>query len=451
MASLKPNVGPRIVVTPPGPRAKEIIALDHQFLSTSLSRTAELVGVRAHGVYVEDIDGNRFLDFGSGISVTIMGHTHPRVVEAIRRQAAELIHVNSCDYLSVPQVDFAQRITGLTPGDFPKRVFFSSSGSEAIEAAIKSAVYHTKRHGFIAFTGGFHGRTMGALGLTTNAPVSRRHYAGSLMPNVAFAPFAYPYRSPFAGDCATETLRFLEEQILDRVLPTEDCAAIVYEPIQGAGGYIVPPREFIQGLQKICRERDILLIADEVQTGFAKTGYMFASEAFGTEPDILCLSKSIAAGLPMGATVARAELLDWAPNTHENTLGGNPVVLSAALAVLDVIEEEKLTTRARLIGERLTQGLHELQSRHALIGDVRSMGAMVGIELVRDRETKEPATKQRDAFIKACFERGLLVLGAGASSIRLSPPLVMTEEEVEMGVAVMDEALMILTGPLELK
>ncbi len=438
--------GPKIVVRPPGPRARKVIAEDRTYLSTSLSRTAKLVGLRAHGAYVEDVDGNTFLDFGSGISVTVMGHTHPRIVEAIQRQAAELIHVNSCDYLSLPQVEYARRITGLTPGSFPKRVFFSNSGSEAVEAAIKAAVYHTRRQGLIAFTGAFHGRTMGALGLTTNAPVSRRHYAGSMMGNVAFAPFAYPYRNPFKEDAARGALRFLEEHVLDRVLPAEDCAAIILEPIQGAGGYIVPPVEFVQGIERICRQRDILLIADEVQTGFAKTGHMFACEAFGVEPDIVCLSKSIAAGLPMGATVARAELLEWDPNTHENTLGGNPVVLAAALAALDVFQQEGLTERARRIGSRLMSGLSALQGRFQTIGDVRGLGAMIGVEFVLDRESREPARELRDRFVQACFESGLLVLGAGPSAVRLSPPLILSDEEVDVGLALMEQALVRVAG-----
>lgn len=441
MEHLQPNRGPKIVVTPPGPKARAVMEKDHQYLSTSLSRTSDLVAQRAHGAYVEDVDGNIFLDFGSGISVTIMGHTHPKVVEAIRKQAGELIHVNSCDYMSLPQVEYAQRLTALTPGSFPKRVFFSNSGSESIETAIKIAVYHTKRHGFIAFSGGFHGRTMGAVGLTSNAATSRRYYTGSMMGNVAFAPFANPYRNPFAGDCAVEALRFLEEQVLDHTMPTADCAAIIFEPVQGAGGYVVPPVEFVQGLQRICRERGILLIADEVQTGFAKTGYMFASEAFGIEPDVICLSKAIAAGLPMGATVARAELLDWDLNTHENTLGGNPVVVAAALAVLDIFEEEKLTEKARRIGVRLMNGLRRLQDEFCLIGDVRGLGAMIGIEFVVDRQTKKPAKDQRNRFIEECFKRGLLVLGAGASSIRLSPPLILTDQEVDMGLEIIKQAL----------
>jgi 4-aminobutyrate aminotransferase len=433
--------GPRILVHPPGPRAQEVMAQDHNYLSTSLSRTSNLVAARAHGAYVEDVDGNVYLDFGSGIAVTTIGHTHPHVVKAIQQQAEQLIHANSCDYLTLPQVEYARRITSITPGNFAKRVFFSSSGAEAVETAIKSAVYHTKRRGVIAFVGSFHGRTMGALGLTTNSPVSRRHYTGSMMANVAFAPFANPYRNPFDGEVAESCLEYLKEYVLDKVLPAEDCAAVIFEPIQGAGGYIVPPIEFLIGLQQICRERDILLIADEVQTGFGKTGYMFACEGFGLEPDILCLSKAIAAGLPMGVTVARADLLDWPPNTHENTLGGNPVVVSAALAVLDVFEEEGLVEKAEFIGGLLNEGLQRLQDKHMIIGDLRGMGAMIGIEFVRDRVTKEPAKVERDRFVLRCFEKGLLTLGAGESSVRLAPPLVLTDHEIQIGLEIIDNVL----------
>jgi 4-aminobutyrate aminotransferase len=262
-----------------------------------------------------------------------------------------------------------------------------------------------------------------------------------MMSNVAFAPFAYPYRNFFKGECASATLRYLEEQVLDRVIPTEDCAAIIFEPIQGAGGYIVPPVEFVKGLERICRERGILLIADEVQTGFAKTGYMFACEAFGIAPDLICLSKSIAAGLPMGVTVARADLLEWDLNTHENTLGGNPVIMAAALAVLDVFEEERLVDRARHVGERLSTGLKLLQEAYAVIGDVRGLGAMMGIEFVVDPISKEPAQDLRDAFIQSCFEKGLLLLGAGPSSVRLAPPLILSDKDIQTGLEIMRSVL----------
>jgi 4-aminobutyrate aminotransferase len=441
---MKTYDGPMINTKPPGPKARAMIAKDNALLSTSLSRTSDLVGVRAHGAYVEDVDGNVFLDFGSGIAVTVMGHTHPHVVDAIKRQAEELIHVNSCDYLSLPQIEYARRIVDLSPGDFPKRVFFSNSGAECVECGIKAAKYHTSRQGMIAFVGGFHGRTMGALALTSNSSVSRRRYTSSLMPNVAFAPYAYCYRCPFnqrKDACGLECLRYLEEWVLDKVMPAEDCAAMIVEPVQGPGGFLVPPAAFLQGLERICQQRGILLVVDEVQTGFGKTGSLFACDHFGITPDILCLSKAIAAGLPMGATITRSSLLEWDLNTHENTLGGNPVVVAAALAVLDVFEEENLTASASRIGERLCRGLETLQDRFETIGDVRNAGALIGVEFVKDRQTKEPAAETRDRFLRECFERGLMTLGAGPSSVRFAPPLILTDKQIDTGLSIMEEVL----------
>jgi 4-aminobutyrate aminotransferase len=341
-------------------------------------------------------------------------------------------------------VEYARRIASLSPGDYPKRVFFSNSGAESVECAIKAAKFATQRPGMVAFIGGFHGRTMGALALTTSSPVARRRFTASLMPNVAFAPYAYCYRCPFGQHqeaCGLECLRYLEQWVLGRVMPVEDCAALMIEPIQGAGGYIIPPPAFLQGLERVCREQGLLFIVDEVQTGFGKTGAMFACDHFGITPDILCISKAIAAGLPMGATIARSSLLEWDLNSHENTLGGNPVVIAAALAVLDIFDEENLTAAASHIGERLTKGLKGLQDRFEVIGDVRSAGAMFGIEFVKDRETKEPAREARDRFVKECFERGLLTLGAGPCSARLAPPLILTDGQVDTGLSIMEEVL----------
>ncbi len=435
---------PRIVSKPPGPKARAKIKEDNALLSTSLTRTAPLVGVRASGAFVEDIDGNIFLDLGSGIAVTSVGHTHPKVVDAIRKQAGDLIHVNSCDYISLPQIEYARRILELAPGDFKKRIFFSNSGTESVECGIKTAKYHTQRTGMIAFVGGFHGRTMGSLGLTSSSSVSKRRYMSSVMPSVAFAPYAYCYRCPFGkikNECDLECLSYLENWVLEKAMPIEECAAIVVEPIQGAGGYIAPPKSFMQGLETICRKNDILLMVDEVQTGFCKTGHMFASDYYDIEPDILCISKAIAAGLPMGATITRSELLEWDLNTHENTLGGNPVVISAALAVLDILEQEKLSEAASVVGEKLASGLVEMQSKYEVIGDVRGIGTLMAIEFVSDRETKEPATDLRNEFILKCFESGVLILGAGASSIRFAPPLNITVNQLDTGLSIMDEVL----------
>ncbi len=436
--------GIKIVTDPPGPKAREWIGRDNTALSTSLSRTSDLVARRGHGPYVEDVDGNVFLDFGSGIAVSVMGHTEPSVVKAVQEQAAELIHANSCDYLTLPQVEYAERFVKLCPGDFPKRAFFSNSGAECIECGIKVAKYNTRRAGSIAFLGAFHGRFMGSLALTTNSPVSRRRYIASMMPSVAFAPYAYCYRCPFQQQypgCNLECLQYLKENVLERVIPKEDCAFIIVEPLQGAGGFIIPPKEFLQGVQEVCRENGILLMVDEVQTAFGKTGHFLASEYFGLEPDILCVSKAIAAGLPMGITVTRSELMEWELNTHENTLGGNPVVLAGALAVLDLYENQGFTEKAARVGEWIQAGMRQLREKHELIGDLRMLGTMIGIELVENRETKEPAAEKRNRLIELAFKKGLLILGAGKSSIRLAPVHTMTEDEVKAGVAILDSAL----------
>lgn len=441
--------GPKIVVDPPGPKAREWIGRDNDVLSTSLSRTSDLVALRAHGPYVEDVDGNVFMDFGSGIAVSVMGHTEEHVVKAVQDQAAELIHANSCDYLTLPQVEYAERFVKMCPGDFKKRAFFSNSGAECIECGIKVAKYNTKKTGSIAFLGAFHGRFMGSLALTTNSPVSRRHYISSMMPAVAFSPYAYCYRCPFKQQypgCNMECLEFLKENVLNRVIPPEDCAFMIIEPIQGAGGFIIPPKEFLQGVQDICRENGILLMVDEVQTAFGKTGYFLASEYFGLEPDILCVSKAIAAGLPMGITVTRAELMEWDLNTHENTLGGNPVVVAGALAVLDLYEKKGFIGKAAQVGEWLQAGVKELEEKYEIIGDVRALGTMVGIEFVESRETKEPATEKRNRLIELSFKKGLLILGAGKSSVRLAPVHTMTEDEIKLGVKILDEALAEIIG-----
>ncbi|MFH1039406.1 MAG: aminotransferase class III-fold pyridoxal phosphate-dependent enzyme [PVC group bacterium] len=441
--------GPKIIVDPPGPKAKAWIERDNRVLSTSLSRTNDLVALRAHGPYVEDVDGNVFMDFGSGIAVSVMGHTEPTVVKAVQDQAAQLIHANSCDYLTLPQVEYAERFVKLCPGDFKKRVFFSNSGAECIECGIKVARYNTGRAGSIAFLGAFHGRFMGSLALTTNSPVSRRRYISSMMPGVAFSPYAYCYRCPFKQKhpgCGLECLQYLKENVLNRVIPPEDCAFIIVEPIQGAGGFIIPPKEFLQGVQEVCRENGILLMVDEVQTAFGKTGYFLASEYFGLVPDILCVSKAIAAGLPMGITVTRSELMEWELNTHENTLGGNPVVVAGALAVLDLYEKKGFTGKAAKVGEWLQEGIRELQEKYELIGDVRALGTMVGIELVESRKTKEPATKKRNRLIELTFKKGLLILGAGKCSVRLAPVHTMTEDEVKVGIQILDDALAEITG-----
>ncbi len=443
---------PKIVVEPPGPKAREIIARDEAVLSRSLTRTAPLVGVGAEGVWVRDIDGNEFLDFGSGIAVTNVGHMHPRVVETVKREVERLIFVNSFDFHTVPQVNLAERLVRITPGSFRKRVFFVNSGTEAVECAIKASRYRTGRYYTVAFINSFHGRTMGSLALTSTSTTARRRFQ-PMMPGVVHAPYPYCYRCPLGHregppDCGFACLSYLEDQILGHVAPPDEVSAIVFEPIQGAGGYVVPPGEWVRGLRRIADEHGIPLIADEVQSGMGRTGRWCAVEHFGVVPDGVTLSKAIAAGFPFGAFVGRADLLEWEPGAHENTLGGNPVLASVALTVLDVIEEERLMENAERVGSHMMGRLRDMASEHEVVGDVRGKGLMIGVEFVRDRETREPAPRVKSEVIRRAFKRGLILLGAGRSSLRLAPPLVITEEEADVGLDILEEVIGEVEGDL---
>jgi 4-aminobutyrate aminotransferase len=434
---------PKILTPLPGPKAKKLIEIDEECLSPSLTRTAPLVGVKTNGVWVEDIDGNTFLDFGSGIAVANVGHRHPEVVKAVKEQIDKCDHVNSCDYYTVPQVEYALDLFKMTPGNFKKRVFFANSGTEAVECGIKVAKWHTKRYYFISFIGGFHGRTMGALSLTTTGLSVRRNYA-PLMSGVYFVPYAYCYRCVFKQtypECNLYCLDYLEDVVFKKIVVPEETAGIIVEPIQGAGGYIVPPNEFLPRLVEICRKNGILLVDDEVQTGFARTGKMWACEHWGVEPDILCMSKAMAGGLPCGACVTRKEVMNWTPSSHENTLGGNPIVISAAQAILRIIKDEGLVEKAAKQGKYLFNRFEELKETHEIIGDVRGKGLMIGIEFVKNRRDKTPAVDQRDKMILEAFKRGLLLLGAGQSSLRLAPPLIINREDLDLGVDLFEQTL----------
>jgi 4-aminobutyrate aminotransferase len=437
-----PYSSPKIVVTPPGPRAREWIRKDEAALSPSLTRSSPLVGLRAEGVFVEDVDGNVYLDFGSGIAVTALGHRPPEVISAMKQQLDRLDFINSLDYYTVPQVEYAQMLFRVTPGQFAKRVFFTNSGSEAVDTAIKMAKWHTRRPYGIGFINGFHGRTLGAVSFTTTGTAARRGFA-PLYPIGQFVPYPYCYRCLFNREypsCDLHCLSYLSDITLKKITPPDEVAFILVEPVQGAGGYIVPPKEFLPRLAEICRQNGILLIVDEVQTGFARTGCMFACQHFGVEPDIITLSKALAHGFPAGAAVARAEVMDWQPGAHEGTLNGGPVIMEAAKAVLKVIEREKLTERAREQGQYLKGQLQGLQERYPLIGDVRGLGLMVGVELVKDAR-KTPAKDSRDRLLEEAFRRGLLLLGAGECSIRLAPPLVITREQLDAGLSIIEECL----------
>ena len=433
---------PRLVTPLPGPAAKKILELDRKYVSPSYTRSYPLVAKTGRGAMVEDVDGNVFLDFAAGIAVVSTGHCHPEVVAAIQKQAAELIHMSGTDFYYPQMVELAQRLAAITPGKEPQRVFFGNSGTEAIEAAIKLAKYHTKRDKLIAFYGGFHGRTMGSLSLTASKAVQRKGF-GTLLAGVFHIPYAYPYRCPYGREpqsCCTECATVLEREIFKRIVDPEEVAAIIVEPIQGEGGYIPAPAEFLLELQRVCRKYGILLVSDEVQCGMGRTGKWWAGDHAGLEPDILCTAKGIASGMPLGVTIARASIMDWPPGAHASTFGGNPVCIAAALATMDLLER-KYMENARRMGEFILNRIAGWRERHQIVGDIRGKGLMIGIEMVRDQTTRERAHDLRERIVQLAFARGVLVLGAGENTLRLSPPLVIDEEQADFAVGTLDACI----------
>lgn len=432
---------PHLVTPLPGPKAAAIVARDRDVLSPSYTRSYPFVMQRGEGAVVEDADGNRFLDFNAGIAVAATGHSHPRVVNAIKRQAASFLHMSGTDFYYESMVQLAEKLAALAPGGGRKRVAFSNSGAEAIEGAIKLARYHTGRDKFIAFFGGFHGRTMGALSLTGSKPVQRRGF-GPMLP-VYHGPYPDCYRCPCGkqpDECAAESVQFIEDRLFRTILPPEEVAGIVVEPVQGEGGYVVPPKRFHEELRRIADRHGILLIHDEVQSGMGRTGRMFASEHFGVAPDIVAIAKGIASGMPLAATIARAEIMNWPPGAHASTFGGNPVSIAAALATIELLEENLLANAAE-IGRHLMDRMRNWPTRFKYVGDVRGLGLMIGIEIVRNQETKERAPDLRDRLVTLAFERGLLTLGCGRNTVRLCPPLVIGRDQADFAVEVLEECL----------
>jgi 4-aminobutyrate aminotransferase len=426
----------------PGPRARDVIARDQRFVSPSYTRCYPLVASRGEGAIVEDVDGNRFLDFNAGIAVVATGHCHPRVVEAIRHQAGKLIHMSGTDFYYESLVDLAEKLGSLAPGGVERRVSFGNSGAEAIEGAMKLARYSTGRDKFIAFLGGFHGRTMGALSLTARKAVQRKGF-GPLVPGVVHAPYPNCYRCPFGQtpeNCAVECAKFIEDQLMKTIAPAEEVAAFVIEPVQGEGGYVPAPQRFFDELARICEKYGILLICDEVQSGMGRTGKMWATEHFNAVPDIMAVAKGIASGLPLGATVARADLMQWTPGAHASTFGGNPVACAAALVTIELLEQELIDNAARM-GAHLMARMREWPARFSIVGDVRGLGLMIGVELVRDQQSKTKAPELRDRVVNLAFERGLLILGAGDNTLRLSPPLVISRDQCEFALNTLEECL----------
>jgi 4-aminobutyrate aminotransferase len=437
---------PHIKTPLPGPKAKAIIDKDATFVSPSYTRDYPLVIARGQGAIVEDVDGNMFIDCAAGIAVNSTGVSHPDVVKAISEQAAKFIHMSGTDFYYEPQVRLAEELSKIVPITGDVRTFFGNSGTEATEAAIKLSRYFTKRPNVIAFLGSFHGRSLGALALTSSKSVQRRGF-GPLMPGVYHAPYPDTYRFNGSADaCAEASLSFIRDQILVHLTAPDEVAAIVVEPIQGEGGYIVPPKAFLQGLRELTKQHGILLVLDEVQSGMGRTGKMFAAEHFDVTGDVVNIAKGIASGLPLGITCARKDVMSWPPGAHASTFGGNPVSCAAALVTIRLLQEQYVQNAAT-VGEHLMNGFRDLQKKHALIGDVRGRGLMLGVELVRDQKTKERAVEERNAVVQAMFRRGVLILGAGRNAVRFAPPLVLTKSQADDVLRLFDEALTEVSQP----
>jgi 4-aminobutyrate aminotransferase len=433
---------PHLVTALPGPKAKQLVDRDHAVLSPSYTRDYPLVAKTGRGAMIEDVDGNTFLDFAAGIAVVATGHCHPEVVAAIQKQAAELIHMSGTDFYYPNLVDCAEKLAAIAPGKGPKRVYFGNSGTEAIEAAIKLVKYHTKRDKLIAFHGAFHGRTMGSLSLTASRSIQRKGF-GTLLSGVFHMPFPDTYRGTYgirpefaSADC----LSYLENELFRRRVDPEEVAGIFIEPIQGEGGYLPAPADFLQGLERICRKYGILFVADEVQSGMGRTGKWWASDHAGIEPDIICSSKGIASGMPLSAMIARAEVMNWVPGAHASTFGGNPVSIAASLATLGLIERQYMANAARM-GDYIMKRTADWREKHKIVGEVRGKGLMIGIEFVRDQKTKEKATDLRNKLVQMAFHKGLLVLGSGDTTLRLCPPLLIDEEQADFALRTLESCI----------
>ena len=438
---------PEIRTPLPGPRAQHLIALDSTYVSPSYTRVYPLVAERGEGLWIQDVDGNRFLDFTAGIAVNATGHCHPKVVQAIKDQADRLLHMSGTDFYYTAQIALAEKLASLAPGEGIKRVYFGNSGAEAVEAAFKLARWHTKRELNIAFFGAFHGRTMGALSLTASKTVQKKHY-NPLVPGITHIPYAYCYRCAYNltyPQCHLYCVQWVEDTLFRTTVPAEEVAAIFVEPIQGEGGYIVPPPEFHKAFYAIAKKYGILYVTDEVQSGMGRTGKMFAIEHFGVAPDIMALAKGIASGMPLGAMVAPANIMDWEAGSHASTFGGNPLSCRAAMATIELLEGS-LMANAAVQGERLIDSLRDMQQRFECMGDVRGKGLMVGVELVKDRQSKAPAADWRGRIIQRAFEKGLLILGCGQNSIRFCPSLTVSAEEIDVGLSIFEECLKEIAG-----
>jgi 4-aminobutyrate aminotransferase len=433
---------PNLKMALPGPKAKAVIESDAKYVSPSYTRDYPLVAKRGQGAVVEDVDGNTFLDFAAGIAVCATGHCHPEVTAAIQKQAAELIHLSGTDFYYEGMPQLAEKLSSIAPGKEPKRVYFGNSGAEAIEAAIKLVKYHTKRDKLIAFNGAFHGRTIGALSLTASRSVQRKGF-GALLSNVFHMPYPDTYRGTYGvspENASADCLSYLENELFRRRVDPEEVAGIFIEPIQGEGGYILAPAEFLQGLRKICDKHGIMLVADEVQSGMGRTGKWWAVDYAGVEPDIITSAKGIASGMPLSAVISRAGVMDWKPGAHASTFGGNPVCIAASLATIRLLEE-KYMENAKRIGEFILKRTADWTSKFRSVGEVRGRGLMIGIEFVKDQKTKEKNPELRNRLVQAAFHKGLLLLGSGDTTMRFCPPLVIDEEQADFAVKILEDCI----------
>ncbi len=430
----------------PGAKAREIIAADAQYVTPSYPRPDyKLVAEKGYGVWIEDVDGNIFLDCNAGVAVCSTGHCHPEIVEAITKQTQTLIHMCGTDYYYRHMPALGKKLDEIVPINAPTKTHFANSGAEAVETALKLAMYHTKRQKFISFFGSFHGRTLGALSLTSSKKAQRVGFMRQAL-DVVHVPFPNKFRH-FVTDLPTDEatitrdcINWIENKLFNTTTPPEEVAGIVIEAVQGEGGYVPAPKEFLQAIRRICHEHGIMMIVDEVQSGMGRTGKMFAIEHSEVEPDIMCLAKGIASGLPIGVCVAKANIMDWHKGAHASTFGGNPVCIASALKTIELLENG-LTENAQVVGDYLQNGLRKLQEKYECIGDVRGLGLMVGVEFIEDKETNQPAPELRDRIEMACFNRGLIILGCGTSTIRWSPPLILTRENVDVALRIFDEAI----------
>jgi len=434
---------PKIVVSPPGPKAREMVKRDESLVSPSYARFYPLVIDSGKGCIVKDVDGNEFIDFNSGLVCLNVGHSHPKVVAAIKKQCDRFLHYSNTDFYYDEVIDLAGKLAEITPGDFKKKVYFGNSGAEAIEAAVKLAKWHTRRQLFIGFISAFHGRTIGALSFTASKPMQRRYFF-PLMPGVTHVPYPYCYRCPFKltyPECHYWCVDFIDEYVLQKYVPPEDTAAILYEPIQGEGGYVVPPPEYPKRLKKLADKYGLLFIDDEVQTGMGRTAKWFAIEHWDVEPDIICSAKGLASGMPLGAIIAKAKVMDWVGGSHASTFGGNPLSCAAARAVIDVIKEEKLLENAAKQGAYIMKRLEELKARSEIVGDVRGKGLMIGLEIVEDKKSKKPAPEKVKEIMMRSWKRGVAVITCGTSTIRVAPPLVITRELVDSALDIIEDTV----------